>query len=226
MEKVKNHFEEEAKVFDELILKIIPFYPEMVSSLVHSIPFYSKDRIKVLDLGCGTGNIAQSMKERFPRASITCVDLAENMIEIARLKLVNLTDITFLNADFRDLDFNEEFDVVVSSLAIHHLQPEEQKQFYSEIYEFLKDGGVFYNADNFLGPTPHLQNVYIEKWIEFMLQNLTREEIETVWLPKHQEEDIPVPLEDHLIWLEEAGFSELDVVWKYYGFGVYGGTKR
>ena len=34
IEKTKNHFEEEAKEFDQLILRLIPFYEEMVQALV------------------------------------------------------------------------------------------------------------------------------------------------------------------------------------------------
>jgi tRNA (cmo5U34)-methyltransferase len=31
---------------------------------------------------------------------------------------------------------------------------------------------------------------------------------------------------DQLAWLAEIGFSEVDVVWKYFNFAVYGGRKR
>ena len=46
MEHVKDHFEEEAKIFDELIRTIIPFYKDMVDSLVLTLPFHRKERIK------------------------------------------------------------------------------------------------------------------------------------------------------------------------------------
>jgi tRNA (cmo5U34)-methyltransferase len=225
VKQLKKHFEEEAEVFDELIRKLIPSYEDMINSLVLAIPFHGKEKIKVLDLGCGTGNISLKVKERFPGAHITCVDLAENMIEMARLKLSSYHDIEFERDDFRDLDFDEDYDVVVSSLALHHMQPEEQRSFYRRIMGFLKKGGVFYNADIILGSTPHLNQVYLDKWVEFMLQNHTLEEVEKIWLPKHREEDFPAPLRSHIQWLEEAGFQEVDVVWKYYMFGVCGGRK-
>jgi len=58
-----------------------------------------------------------------------------------------------------------------------------------------------------------------------MLQSHSKEEIEKIWLPKHKEEDYPVPLHSHIRWMMNAGFQDLDVVWKYYMFGIYGGTK-
>ncbi|EKQ52485.1 MAG: methylase involved in ubiquinone/menaquinone biosynthesis [Methanobacterium sp. Maddingley MBC34] len=225
MKQVKDHFEEEAKVFDELIKTLIPFYEDMVKSLILALPFHDKEKIKVLDLGCGTGNISKEVKEHFPNAQITCVDMAENMIQIAKSKLAPYSDIEFKIADFRDLDFKEGYDGVISSLALHHLQREEQKSFYCRIKEFLKEGGVFYNADNILGSSPHLNQVYMDKWVEFMLDSHSQEEIETIWLPRYREEDFPSPLRSHIQWLEEAGFQEVDVVWKCYMFGVYGGKK-
>jgi len=225
MKQIKNHFEKEAEVFDSLIRTIIPYYEDMIHSLVFSLPFHEKEMINVLDLGCGTGTISMILKERFPKAHITCVDLAENMIEMARLKLSSYKDIEFMVADFRDLDFDEDYNAVISSLALHHLQPEEQKLFYDRIKSWLKEGGVFYNADIILGSTEHLNQVYLDKWIKFMLQSHTKEEIEKIWLPKHKEEDFPVPLHSHIQWMKNTGFQYVDVVWKYYMFGVYGGAK-
>ncbi|HOI39370.1 MAG TPA: methyltransferase domain-containing protein [Methanobacterium sp.] len=225
MKKVKDHFEEEAEVFDELIMTLIPSYEYMVDSMVLALPFHQKERINILDLGCGTGNISLKLKERFPNARITCVDMAENMIKMAKYKLASYNDVEFIIADVRDLDFEDDFDAVVSSLALHHLQHPEKKPFYHRIKRFLKRGGVFYNADNILGSSPHLNQLYMDKWIEFMLKSHTQEEIDSVWLPKHREEDFPSPLMDHVHWLEEVGFEKVDVVWKSYMFGVYGGKK-
>ncbi len=225
MKKVRDHFDEEAGIFDELIRTLIPSYEYMVDSMVLALPFHHKERINILDLGCGTGNISLKVKERFPNARITCVDMAENMIKLAKYKLASYDDVEFIIADVRDLDFKDDFDAVVSSLALHHLQHQEKKPFYHGIKRFLKKGGVFYNADNILGSSPHLNQLYMDKWIEFMLKSHTQEEINSVWLPKHREEDFPAPLMDHIHWLEDAGFEEVDVVWKSYMFGVYGGKK-
>ena len=35
----------------------------------------------------------------------------------------------------------------------------------------------------------------------------------------------PAPLMAQLRWLAEIGFSNVDVIWKYYNFAVYGGAK-
>lgn len=226
MEKVKNHFEEESKEYDNIILKLIPHYKEMIASLIASIPFENTNPIKVLDLGCGTGNTSKAVKNRFPNANITCIDLAENMLEIARYKLSEYDDIEYHVADMREFEFGCDYDLVISSLAMHHLETDEEKKaVYRRIFDSLRKGGVFLNGDNVLGSNQYLEKVNLEKWKEFMLENVSLREIEEKWLPTHYEEDHPSPLIDHLDWLREVGFKDVDVVWKYIIGAVYGGVK-
>ncbi len=45
MEAVKKHFEEEAKEFDKIILRLVPYYSEMIDGIVSAIPieWYPED---------------------------------------------------------------------------------------------------------------------------------------------------------------------------------------
>jgi len=226
VEKVKNHFDEEAKEFDDLILRLIPGYREMLSSLVASIPFENSKPIKVLDLGCGTGNVSLEVKKRYPDSKIICIDLAENMIDIARFKLSDYHDIDYHVVDLRDFDFDQDYDLVISSLVLHHLTSDEEKiAVYRRIYDSLKVGGVFYNADTVLASSEYLEQVNMEQWKEFMLKTTSENEIKEKWLPRYYDEDHPSPLLDHVDWLREIGFKEVDVPWKYVKGAVFGGIK-
>jgi tRNA (cmo5U34)-methyltransferase len=227
MENVKEHFEEEAKEFDITIRKLIPRYNEMVSCMVSMIPFNDSEEFKLLDLGSGTGNITKAVKDKYPHSKISCIDIAENMIQMAQIKLRNYTDIEYYTGDFSEFDFEEKYDVIVSSLALHHIKTDEDKKsFYKKIYSALKEEGVFLNSDVVLGSTEKLNQIYREKWIDFMLTNLPEEEVREKWLPKQIEEDFPVPLTNHLKWLKETGFKSIDVIWKYYGLVVYCGIRQ
>jgi tRNA (cmo5U34)-methyltransferase len=224
--KVKKHFEEEAKDFDKIIQELIPHYSEMINGMVAAIPHKRTDIINVIDLGCGTGTISKQIKQIFPKAKITCLDLAENMIEMSKIKLNNYPDIQFQIGEFEDYEFDDKYDVIVSSLALHHLETDEDKMsFYHKIYESLCLGGVFFNADVVLGSSEHFQTLYMDKWTSFMKRHVSKEEIENKWIPKYLEEDRPSKLIDQLIWLKEIGFAEVEIIWKYYNFAVYGGCK-
>jgi tRNA (cmo5U34)-methyltransferase len=65
----------------------------------------------------------------------------------------------------------------------------------------------------------------MEKWRDFMKKHVTEEEINNRWLPQYQKEDRPAKLINQIAWLNHLGFLEVDVIWKYYNFSVYGGRK-
>jgi tRNA (cmo5U34)-methyltransferase len=225
MEKVKQHFEEEAQEFDATIRRLIPYYEQMIDAIVLALPFNQSEPIRVIDLGCGTGMIARRIKDIYPLAKITCVDISEKMLQIAQTKLGD-RDVRYQLANFEDYEFDSVYDVAVSSLALHHLVTENDKiKLYKKVYSCLNPGGIFYNADVILGSSPYLQKFYMEKWREYMLLQVSVEEIEQKWMPQHYDEDHPSKLTDQLDWLREIGFAEVDVVWKYFNFAVYGGCK-
>ncbi len=102
-DRIRNHFEEEAKEYDTVIQKLIPQYSEMIEALVSVIP-YSKDRnFSMIDLGCGTGTISKTVKDNFINVNITCVDIADNMLEIAKAKIDG--EINCIQSDFNTFEF-------------------------------------------------------------------------------------------------------------------------
>ncbi len=223
---IKDHFETEAKEFDEIIVKLIPYYDQMVRALIDSIHCDNLAPIRIIDLGCGTGTISMRISEKFPNSKIVCLDIASNMIQIAKHKLSQHKDAEFLVGDFSKIDFEGKFDVVVSSLALHHLDTDnDKKTFYQKIYHLLNDSGVFINADVVLASTDYQQEIYMDRWIEYMNRQVSKEEILSKWIPTYNSEDKPAKLIDQLKWLEKIGYRNTDVIWKYYNFAVYGGVK-
>jgi len=222
IERVKNHFEEEAKEFDQIIQKLIPNYNEMIAALVSVISFPKAHAFTMIDLGCGTGTVSKAVKDSFPNAEITCVDIAGSMLEIAQDKISG--NVSCIQADFYSFDFMRKFDLIVSSLALHHLKTDDDKlRFYKKIHAALNPGGMFINIDVVLGSDESLQNVYMKKWRTFMAKNVSDEEIENKWLPNYYAEDKPTKLTTHLDMLKKCGFSVIDVVYKYYNYAVYCG---
>ena len=224
MEKVKHHFESEAEEYDKIILELIPYYTGMVDALVSSIPFDSEQKLRVIDLGCGTGKISKEISKKFPNAEFTCVDIAQNMLNIAESGLKEKAE--YLNADFNNLIFNGKYDLAVSSLALHHLSDEKDVfDFYGKIYDSLNDDGLFINADVVLGSTKTLQEMFIKKWVAYMNRSVTMDEINNKWLSAYYQEDRPIPLMKHLEFLNKRNFKNIDIIWKYFNYAVYIGEK-
>ncbi len=226
MNKIKDHFEKEAKDFDNIVVKLIPFYNEMLEALTNALGYPKTQKISVADIGCGTGTIAKMILERYPDSILTCVDLAANMIETAKIKLAKYKNVEYIVEDFYNFNFDKKYDVVVTSLALHHLRNDnDKKKFFKKIFDALNKNGVFYNADIVLGSSEPLQNLYMQKWKEFMQRKVPPDEIENKWCPKYEDEDRPAKVIDQIKWLEEIGFQKTDIIWKYYNFAVYGGVK-
>ena len=224
---IKEHFETEAYEFDSIIVKLIPYYDQMISALIDSIHFNSTDTIRIIDLGCGTGTIAKRLADKFPNSKIVCLDIASKMIEIAKHKLSDHKNSEFIVGDFAKTDFADKFDIVVSSLALHHIETDnEKKEFYTKIHNILTSSGQFINADVVLASTDYYQDLNMNRWIDYMKKSVSMEEITNKWIPNYKKEDRPAKLIDQLKWLEEIGFSSVDIIWKYYNFSVYGGIKK
>lgn len=226
MDRIKKHFEEEAKEFNQNIRRLIPYYDQMIEAMIDVLSFDKDKPIKVIDLGCGTGTIANAIKKRFPCAKITCLDFSKNMIEMAKIKLENYTDIIYKVQNLYDYPFDEKYDIIISSLALHHMiTNEDKKNLYKRIYNALNIHGVFYNLDVVLGSNDYIQNIYMDKWKTFMYSTCPPKEVDDIWIPKYYEEDSPAKLINHIKWLEDIGFQDIDVIVKYFNYSVYGGKK-
>ena len=222
MDKIKTHFEEEASQYDGIIKNLIPYYRQMTEALVNSLPFDSSEEIEVIDLGCGTGTISKAIKDVYPKAKITCLDISGKMLKIAAGKLGDTQDAAFINSDFYLFNFDKKYDAIVSSLALHHLVTNEDKlDFYKKIYSCLNISGIFINADVVTAATDNLQKKYMEQWKCFMYKNVPADEVENKWLPSYYREDRPITMTEHFKMMESAGFKTMDIVWKYYNFAVF-----
>lgn len=95
---------------------------------------------KVLDLGCGFGWHCRYAREQ-KASSVVGVDLSANMLERAG-QMTDDSQIQYLQAAIEDIEFAEnEFDLVISSLALHYV--ENFEEICGKVYRYLADGGSF-----------------------------------------------------------------------------------
>ena len=107
-------------------------------------------REQVLDVGCGTGTLAMEVARRVGRAGrVAGVDPGTEQIARARAKAARRhVPIEFQIGVIEQLAFPDQtFDVVLSTLMMHHLPPPLKRQGLAEIARVLKPGGRLVIAD-------------------------------------------------------------------------------
>jgi len=98
----------------------------------------------VLDVGCGTGlPFAKLLVER--NFSVVGIDVSSRMVRIAQK---NVPEAEFRELSMTDIDFENEFDGVLSSFSMLLLDPPLSKDVAGRIVRSLKNDGLFYLALN------------------------------------------------------------------------------
>jgi len=135
---------------------------------------------KILDIGCGTGELEKALIQKNPALSITGVDISTDMLEIARKKFLNAANVTFQEGDFLKIALPDEtFDAAFSLSNLHYF-PNPQA-ILQKTNRHLKKGGkliiVDWNRGTFKGK---FYNFYMRLADPSFIKIYTRDEIATL----------------------------------------------
>jgi tRNA (cmo5U34)-methyltransferase len=217
-----GYFGSMAESYDSLIRRAVPRYDEMTSRLLDYLP---RDPRKVLELGCGTGNLSLLLAQKYPAAFLTLVDGSPEMVALTRSRLGDaglppINEPEFVAARFEDLALPDaSFDLVVSSISLHHVV--DKGSLYRRIRSHLRSGGRFCFADQIRGEPESNHRLNWDRWLEFCREpgHCTQEEIESL-LEHAAAHDHYVPLSEHVTLLSSAGFVDVDCVWRNLMWGI------
>lgn len=92
---------------------------------------------RILDAGCGSGDYARELALRFPRATVTAIDL--RLPEPSHAFPANLS---LVQGDLRDLDRRDEFDFICSIDVLEHIPG--NRQVIANLHRALAPGGHLY----------------------------------------------------------------------------------
>ena len=107
--------------------------------------------LQFLELCCGEGLLAEALLEHFPQATLTGYDGSAMMLERAAQRLERFGE-RFIARRFDLAERNwrggpAQYQAVLSSLAIHHLDAAGKQTLYGDIFQLLLPGGAFLIAD-------------------------------------------------------------------------------
>ena len=106
------------------------------------------DGLRVLEIGCGTGNVTVRAKRAAPGADVVGSDPDPLALTRAQRKVRGLSGIRFERAYAQKLPFADgEFDRVLSSMMLHHLDEDVKAGAAAEIHRVLRPGGSLHIVD-------------------------------------------------------------------------------
>jgi ubiquinone/menaquinone biosynthesis C-methylase UbiE len=104
---------------------------------------------RILDVGSGTGTMTLLIKQAYPSANVVGLDGDPQILEIARSKARQLEiEIRFDEGMSFALPYpDDSFDIVMSSMMLHHLNRDDKQRTAQEMFRILRPGGGLFGAD-------------------------------------------------------------------------------
>jgi len=202
----------------------------------------NESRPLLLELCCGAGDLAAYLLGRFPAARYLALDgspamLAETARQCAAFPgRLAAQQFDLGAAGWRQM--REQPHAIVSSLAIHHLDGAGKRALFRDLHGLLAAGGAFVLADIMRPSSPTGFAVAADAYERAVAERSLKERGDLSMLEKLRELrwnyfrypdddsiDQPSTVAEHLTWMEEAGFSGVDIHWAVAGHAIVSGVK-
>jgi tRNA (cmo5U34)-methyltransferase len=232
--------ETDSSTYREIADVAVPRRSEMMARMIAAVPFATVEPFRIVDIGCGGGELAHALLQAFPQATITAYDGSDTMREQAGARLApfgrraRVRPFKLETLDWWDQMFG--VDLVISSLCLHHLNDAKKQYLYKAVADRVSPRGALVIADIIDPAHESARLAAADEWdaaAAEQARTLGRPELFTRFRDVHwnhfrfpDPEDSPSPIFHHLVWLRHAGFGAVDCLWLFAGHAVFAGFKQ
>ncbi len=217
--------EQVAVVFDDMIARSVPGYRELIDRLAQLAAYFYRSGSRIYDLGCSNGNFgvrfgAEMDGEEF---HLLAVDSSQPMLDLYRRRLAEGPWQGAIELICGDICEQQMVDasVVVITLTLQFLPLAARDALIERIYRALRPGGVLLLTEKVVHSDPALdalqQKFYYrykgERGYSELEISQKREALEDVLIPE--------TIEAHQRRLQQAGFHQLDLWFKWFNFASF-----
>jgi SAM-dependent methyltransferase len=197
---------------------------------------------ELVELCCGSGDLARLLLERLPGARLRALDGSRAMLAETRKTCAAYADRLDLRSfdlaapDWRALE--PAADAICSSLAVHHLDAGQKRLLFGDLCAALRPGGVFVLADLIRPASPPAWQIAAADWDRAVAARSQRiygddrarrrfEELRWNYFrwPDDNGIDHPSTIAEHVLWLQAAGFEAVDLHWLLAGHAILSARK-
>ncbi|PID71881.1 MAG: carboxy-S-adenosyl-L-methionine synthase CmoA [Desulfobulbus propionicus] len=214
-----------ADVFDDMVNRSVPFYTTVIKGIGDLLNRHLCDGNTVVDLGCSTGSTLLELSRQLTAQNIRYigVDNAAPMIEKARRKSELFSKDHLI--EFREEDITQ-YDVdganaVICNYTLQFIRPVARQSFLQGIYDGLAPGGLLLLSEKTISQEGQLNRNFIDIYHQFKKdQGYSELEIAT---KREALENVLVPFspQENLEMLGRAGFSSMDIFFKWFNFSSF-----
>jgi 2-polyprenyl-3-methyl-5-hydroxy-6-metoxy-1,4-benzoquinol methylase len=137
-EETFNTWNNIAAIYQDKFMDL-QLYNDSYDFICNSLTIY---KAKLLEIGCGPGNISKYLLSKKPDFDILGIDIAPNMIQLAK---VNNPTATFKVMDSRQImDLNTKYDGIICGFCLPYMSPTESNELISNSYALLNENGLIY----------------------------------------------------------------------------------
>lgn len=208
--------------YDDLIKNTIPFYDEILEQIADVIVHLGLNSFKLLDIGCGTGNLIKLIDKKFTGCQITLCDASVEMLALSKnkLSLSKKNSFKYVNKSAEKLEYNNQFDIITSVHLNHFFK--DQSVLLKKIYNALKPGGLLLSVQNTAPNGEHGMEITLSRWMGFLVKNGRNLEEAKNHIGRYGTDYFPLTVNRQKEVLCEAGFKEPELFWhSYIQTGIY-----
>lgn len=149
--------------YDKNIVATLPYYEEYFKQIIEIVHVAFHVPIVWLDIGCGTGKMADMAIRNLQVENMICCDNSPQMLKIAKERICS-SKIDFRETLIQNLQYDSDFDVITAILITHYLKNEEKIASIRNCYNALKKNGLFFTVENFAPNNDMFRRLYLERW--------------------------------------------------------------
>lgn len=208
--------------YDKNIAITLPYYEEYFKQITDIVHTAFPMPVTWLDIGCGTGKMADLAMKNLPVKKMVCCDNSPQMLKTAKEHVSSLK-VDFREISIQNLQFDSDFDIITAVLVTHYLKYEDRIVSIRNCYNALKKNGMFFTVENFAPNNDIFKRLYLERWKNFQRENGKSEEECESHILRYNTEYFPVTIMEQMQVLQKCGFNNIEIFWcSYMQVGILG----